>query len=137
MQHVQLYGQSYQMDEDTFENRVRMLTETFEINDKLNEYPEALSKGMRQKIQTICALLPDVSLLLIDEPFMGLDIYATNDLLKLLQEKAAKGTSILLTSYQLALVKDLADRYMMLTHGKIEEEEWIAGFQLFPKITTE
>ncbi|WP_130859117.1 ABC transporter ATP-binding protein [Gracilibacillus phocaeensis] len=136
MQHVQLYGQSYQMDEDTFENRVRMLTETFEINDKLNEYPEALSKGMRQKVQTICALLPDVSLLLIDEPFMGLDIYATNDLLKLLQEKAAKGTSILLTSYQLALVKDLADRYMMLTHGKIEEE-WIAGFQLFLKITTE
>lgn len=137
IQHFQLYGQSYQIDEAVFEKRMRTLAETFEIDDKLNEYPEALSKGMRQKVQTICALLPDVSLLLIDEPFMGLDIYATDDLLKLLQEKAAKGTSILLTSHQLELVKDLADRYMMLTHGKIEEEGRMADFQSLSRRTTE
>ncbi|GAE93540.1 ABC transporter [Gracilibacillus boraciitolerans JCM 21714] len=86
MQHFQLYGQSYQIDEDTFTERTKQLSEQFEIADKMNEYPEALSKGMRQKVQTICAFLPDVSLLLIDEPFMGLDVHASQDLQELLIE---------------------------------------------------
>src|SRR5690625_6358910 len=64
---------------------------------------------MRQKVQTICAFLPDTPILLIDEPFMGLDVYAIDYLEKLMIEKALAGTSILLTTHQLDVVKDLAE----------------------------
>lgn len=129
MQHFQLYGQSYQIEEAIFYQRVQQLSEQFEIADKLNEYPESLSKGMRQKVQTICALLPDVPLLLIDEPFMGLDIHASNDLQQILSEKTAADTSILLTSHQLERMEELSDTYIMLHKGQIAEHGKIEEFR--------
>ena len=119
MQHFQLYGISYGLSEDTLLERTNRYIGGFELTDKLDEYPESLSKGMRQKVQTICAFLPDTPILLIDEPFMGLDVYAIDYLEKLMIEKALAGTSILLTTHQLDVVKDLAEHFMMLQHGKI------------------
>ena len=119
MQHFQLYGMSYGLSEDTLLERTNRYIEGFELTDKLNEYPESLSKGMRQKVQTICAFLPDTPILLIDEPFMGLDVYAIDYLKKLIIEKALAGTSILLTTHQLDVVKDLAEHFIMLQHGKV------------------
>jgi len=129
MQHFQLYAASYGLEEKLFDQRLESLLEGFELADKLHEYPESLSKGMRQKVQTICALLPDTALLCIDEPFMGLDIYAMRYLEKLILEKAAGGTAILLTSHQLERVKDLADSFIMLQHGKIEGMGPISAFE--------
>lgn len=128
MQHFQLYGKSYGIKEDELQRLMELYTEKFEIEDKLNEYPDALSKGMRQKVQTICSIIPDVPLLLIDEPFMGLDIYASEYLQQIMVEKASKGTTILLTSHQLQLVKDLADDYVMLQHGRIVDQGRIEDF---------
>ncbi|MBO8157334.1 MAG: ABC transporter ATP-binding protein [Bacillaceae bacterium] len=127
-QHFQLYGKSYQMDEQTLITRVERLTEWFDIGDKLHEYPEALSKGMRQKVQTICALLPDVPLLLIDEPFMGLDVYSVDFLLDELKKRKEQGTSILVTSHQLDKIKDICDEYVMLKDGRICESGKIKDF---------
>ncbi|UOQ84265.1 ABC transporter ATP-binding protein [Gracilibacillus salinarum] len=132
-QHFQLYGQSYQLDEAVFTRRANQLAELFEISDKLNEYPEALSKGMRQKVQTICALLPDVPLLLIDEPFMGLDVHAAHHLQTLLIEKANNGTTILLTSHQLERMEQMADSYIMLHDGEIAEQGAMGDFRLLSR----
>ncbi|SFE29951.1 ABC-2 type transport system ATP-binding protein [Lentibacillus persicus] len=129
MQHFQLYAMSYAVPEEKLQNSLERLVPGFELEDKLNEYPEALSKGMRQKVQTICALLPDTPLLFIDEPFMGLDIYAMEYLEELIQEKAKNGTSILLTTHQLERVKDIAENYIMLQHGRIQSYGPIADFQ--------
>lgn len=128
MQHFQLYGESYQMDKEVLYHKIEYYSKAFEIKDKLNEYPEALSKGMRQKVQTICAILPEVALLLVDEPFMGLDIYATEFLEKILKEKAESGTTILLTSHQLERIKDLADNYIMLQQGQVIDTGEITEF---------
>ncbi|MFD2043867.1 ABC transporter ATP-binding protein [Ornithinibacillus salinisoli] len=128
MQHFQLYGKSYQIEESELLTKVNRLLEGFELRDKLNEYPESLSKGMRQKVQTICALLPDVPILLIDEPFMGLDIYAIEYLETLIREKAQNGTTILLTTHQLDRVKNMAGHYVMLQHGKVLNEGSIEDF---------
>ncbi len=128
MQHFQLYGMSYQIDETQFQEKIARLSEGFELQNKLSVYPEELSKGMRQKVQIICALLPEAPVLLIDEPFMGLDIYAVDYVIELMKEKIANGTSILLTTHQLDQVKDLADQYILLQHGRIEEKGLIEDF---------
>lgn len=128
MQHFQLYGMSYGLTEPVLAERIKTYTRGFELTDKLNEYPESLSKGMRQKVQTICALLPDTPILLIDEPFMGLDIYAIDYFEALIAEKAKNGTGIILTTHQLDRIKDLADHYMTLQHGKVISEGSIDDF---------
>ncbi|MBO1005456.1 ABC transporter ATP-binding protein [Pseudogracilibacillus auburnensis] len=129
MQHFQLYAMSYDMDEVLFNQRLDRFVKGFELTTKLQAYPEELSKGMRQKVQTICALLPDVPVLLIDEPFMGLDIYAVDYLLKLVKEKVEQGTSILLTTHQLNQLQTLADRFLLLEHGQVKDEGAIEQFE--------
>ncbi|SDQ90434.1 ABC transporter ATP-binding protein [Virgibacillus salinus] len=129
MQHFQLYAMSYGIEEAIMEEKIKSYTSGFELEDKLNEYPESLSKGMRQKVQTICALLPDTPLLLIDEPFMGLDVYAMDYLEELIREKAHSGTAVLLTSHQLERVKDIADTYIMLQHGEVLDQGPISDFK--------
>ena len=129
MQHFQLYGMSYGLSETELQTKINRYVEGFELTDKLSEYPESLSKGMRQKVQTTCALLPDTPILLIDEPFMGLDIYALEFLVQLIHEKSKKGTSILLTTHQLHRVKEIADEFMMLQNGRLLNEGDITDFE--------
>lgn len=128
-QHFQLYGISYRLSKRELEERTDRHVHGFELTDKLDEYPESLSKGMRQKVQTICALLPDTPLLLIDEPFMGLDVYAIEYLENIIVEKAQKGTAILLTTHQLERVKSIADQFMLLQQGEMLRNGPIADFE--------
>lgn len=118
-QHFQLYIESYQLDPETAKKQIQEYIEVFEIADKLAEYPESLSKGMRAKVQIICALLPDVDLLLVDEPFDGLDVHATQFLTEVLKEKAEVGTTVLLTTHQLNRLPTFADYFVMLQQGKV------------------
>jgi len=119
MQHFQLYGMSYKMNETTFHETLERDVKGFDLTEKWDAYPEQLSKGMRQKVQAICALLPDVPVLLIDEPFMGLDVYAKAYMIERLEEKKARGTSIILTTHQLELLEGIADKYVLLQDGKV------------------
>src|SRR5690625_7824686 len=105
---------SYEIDENIFNARLENLVKEFELTTKLQAYPEELSKGMRQKVQAICALLPEVPILLIDEPFIGLDIYAIEFLLQLIADKVKQRKSIIITTQQLDQVRSLADRFIML-----------------------
>lgn len=129
MQHFQLYGLSYGLTEEQLQTKIKRYVTGFELTDKLNEYPESLSKGMRQKVQTICALLPNTPILLIDEPFMGLDVYAIDFLVELINEKSQEGTSILLTTHQLDRVKKIASKFMMLQNGQLINEGGIGEFE--------
>ncbi|WP_217587361.1 ABC transporter ATP-binding protein [Lentibacillus saliphilus] len=135
MQHFQLYGMSYGLSKQELDERVERYVAGFELGDKLNDYPDALSKGMRQKVQTICALLPNTPLLIIDEPFMGLDIYAMDYLVTLIKEKVAGGTAVILSTHQLERVKDIADYYLMLQEGEVQEEGSIADFEVIQRRT--
>lgn len=135
LQHFQLYGKSYHISESSLHNRIEQYVTGFELTDKLNEYPESLSKGMRQKVQTICAFLPDTPLIIIDEPFMGLDVYAIAYFEQLLKDKIVKGTSILITSHQLDRVKNIADRYVLLQEGKLVQSGSIDDFDTITRRT--
>ena len=127
-QHFQLYIESYQLDSVKMKQIIEQYVDAFEIGDKLDQYPESLSKGMRQKVQIICALLPEVKLLLVDEPFEGLDVHATEFLIDVLKKKASTGTMILLTTHQLDRLQGLVDHYLMLQQGKLISSGPIESF---------
>jgi len=134
-QHFQLYAMSYQIDEATFQQTVTEYINGFDLSNALEQYPDELSKGMRQKTQAICSLLPQVSVLLIDEPFMGLDIYAQQYMIEQIERKRNDGTAIILTTHQLDLLKGIAQQFILLQEGKIVDVGKIDQFDTITRRT--
>ncbi|MFC2949999.1 ABC transporter ATP-binding protein [Virgibacillus sediminis] len=119
LQHFQLYGTSYKVPENVFEERVNYYVNGFELNGKLHEFPDGLSKGMRQKVNIISNLITDAPLLIIDEPFIGLDENSAYFLEKEIKRKSQQGITILITSHVIERVKKFCDSYIMLKNGEI------------------
>ncbi|WP_181350251.1 ABC transporter ATP-binding protein [Thalassobacillus sp. CUG 92003] len=90
----------------------------FDLEGKENTSVEALSKGMAQKVQFIGAITHEPELLILDEPFSGLDPVSQEVFKREIQELADGGTAILLSSHQMNLVEELCDRLFMMHKGK-------------------
>ncbi len=80
---------------------------------------DALSHGSQQRVQLIAALVNEPELLVLDEPFSGLDPLAIGDMAELLQELATGGTTVLFSSHQLDLVEDLCDDVVIIDEGRV------------------
>ena len=80
---------------------------------------DALSHGNQQRVQLIAALVGDPDLLVLDEPFAGLDPIAMDAMGGLLSEVAAGGATVLFSSHQLDLVQDLCQDVVIIEHGRI------------------
>jgi ABC-2 type transport system ATP-binding protein len=85
----------------------------------------AYSKGMRQKILLAAALLHDPDLLLLDEPFSGLDVFSALVLRSLVQELAARGKVILFSSHELETVERVSSRVVILHRGRVVADDSI------------
>ena len=80
---------------------------------------EQLSKGQQQKIQLAVAFLGDPPLLVLDEPFSGLDPVNARLTSELLREAAARGCGVLVSAHQLALLEQLCSEIVMLARGRV------------------
>jgi ABC-2 type transport system ATP-binding protein len=80
---------------------------------------DALSHGNQQRVQLIAALVGDPALLVLDEPFAGLDPIAMGAMGVLLSEVAAGGVTVLFSSHQLDLVEDLCQDVVIIDHGRV------------------
>jgi ABC-2 type transport system ATP-binding protein len=80
---------------------------------------DTLSHGNQQRVQLIAALINEPSLLVLDEPFSGLDPIAMGAMSELLSELAAGGATVLFSSHQLDLVEDLCQDVVIIEHGRI------------------
>jgi ABC-2 type transport system ATP-binding protein len=78
-----------------------------------------LSKGMQQKAQIIATILHQPELLIVDEPFSGLDPVNTQLVKDLLREQREQGVTVILCSHQMNLVEELCDRIVLIDHGKV------------------
>ena len=90
---------------------------------------DALSHGNQQRIQLIAALVNEPELLVVDEPFAGLDPLALTSLSALLAEMAAAGTTVLFSSHQLDLVEDLCEDVVIIDSGRIVRAGDLAGLR--------
>jgi ABC-2 type transport system ATP-binding protein len=80
---------------------------------------DALSHGNQQRVQLIAALVNEPDLLVLDEPFSGLDPIAMGAMADLLTELAAADTTVLFSSHQLDLVEDLCEDVVIIDHGRV------------------
>ncbi len=108
-----------------FEARRRGLSllKRFGLVEKKNALTQQLSRGMQQKLAIAVALVHRPRLLLLDEPTLGLDVEAAEQVKALVRELAADGQAILLTTHQLGVAQALADRVAIIRKGKIVAED--------------
>lgn len=96
----------------------------------------AYSKGMRQKVLLAAALVHNPDLLLLDEPFSGLDVGSAQVLRRLIQELAERGKVVLFSSHELETVERVCSRVVILHRGKIVADDSIDGLRTLMSLPT-
>ena len=105
--------------------RIDGLLRLFSLYDDRHASISGYSKGMRQKILIAAALLHNPELVLLDEPFSGLDVASAMVLRSLIEELAARGKVVLFSSHELDTVERVSSRVVILHHGKLVADDSI------------
>ena len=98
--------------------RGEALLGTFDLLEKRDAFGSELSRGMRQKLASACALLHEPKVLLLDEPMTGLDPRGIRSMNRAILQTAAGGAAVVISSHLLALVERLCSRILVLHHGQ-------------------
>ncbi|WP_218144189.1 ABC transporter ATP-binding protein [Pedococcus cremeus] len=98
--------------------RAHALLDELELGDRWEERSDRLSGGMQQRLQLATALVHAPGVVVLDEPFAGLDPVAVEQLSAMLRQRAADGCLVLFSSHQLDLVQDLCEDIVMVDHGR-------------------
>ncbi|HEM2815363.1 TPA: ABC transporter ATP-binding protein [Streptococcus suis] len=128
-EHLEVVAMAYGLPWEETWGRTEKLLKIFRLNEKLDWYPVNFSKGMKQKVMIICAFMVEPSLLIVDEPFLGLDPVAIADLIALLEEEKAKGTSILMSTHVLDSAEKMCDSFVILHQGQVRASGNLADLQ--------
>jgi ABC-2 type transport system ATP-binding protein len=106
------------LDEETARRRLGEWLERLDLAEHRHRKVQELSKGMQQKAQIIATLLHDPELIVIDEPFSGLDPVNTRLVKDILDEERAAGKSIIMSTHQMYQVEALCNRIVLINRGR-------------------
>ena len=109
----------YEVDTLTRNKYINKYAKDFEIYDNLNDVISSYSHGMKQKLAIISALIHRPKLLILDEPFVGLDPKAQFKLKEIMKEICKEGSSVFFSSHILEVVEKLCDKIAMINKGNI------------------
>lgn len=101
------------------QEKIKKYAQLFEIEDRLADSIKNYSHGMKQKIVLIAAIVHNPKLLILDEPFVGLDPKAAYDLKEIMKELCQNGTMIFFSSHVLEVVEKLCNKIAIIKDGKI------------------
>ncbi|HEX2884684.1 MAG TPA: ABC transporter ATP-binding protein [Candidatus Limnocylindria bacterium] len=118
-ENLEYFAALYHVPPGVTRDRIDRVLEAVKLTDRADDYVEKYSTGMRQRLVLARALLPDPSLLLLDEPTVGLDPQAARDLRERVLQLRDEGRTILLTTHYMEEADQLCDRIAIIDHGKI------------------
>jgi ABC-2 type transport system ATP-binding protein len=116
---LQYFGRLHDMDAAAAYRAGEQLCRRLGLSERLHSKVEELSLGNQQRVQLAAALVHDPELLVLDEPFSGLDPVGVDDLSQTLAERAAAGATIVFSSHQLDLVEHLCEEVAIVDHGRL------------------
>ena len=109
----------YEIDIETRKKNIKKYAKMFEMEDKLNDTIDSYSHGMKQKIVLISALAHDPKILIMDEPFVGLDPKAVFDIKEILNEMVKEGKIVFYSTHILDVAEKLCSRVAIIKNGKL------------------
>jgi len=125
-EYLMLVGRMRRMSETELEERVSKLLGLFQLHDSRYRTMSAYSKGMRQRVLLAAALLHNPDLLVLDEPFSGLDVNAGLLFRALLVLLAAQGKMVLFSTHRFDMVERLCSRVVFLSAGRLVAEQRVS-----------
>ncbi len=130
----------YEVPQDIREKNIKKYAKMFEIEEKLNDTIDSFSHGMKQKIALISALAHDPKVLIMDEPFVGLDPKAVFDVKEVMNEMVKEGKIIFFSTHILDVAEKLCSRVGIIKKGelvKVGSMEEIKGDESLEKVFLE
>jgi ABC-2 type transport system ATP-binding protein len=118
-EYLEFIGRLRDLPDRVLDDKIGALLALFDLSSAADQPMSAYSKGMRQKILIMAALLHDPDLLIVDEPESGLDVTATLVLHHLIRALANRGKAILYSSHRLDAVEKACSRVMVLHAGRV------------------
>ncbi|MEL7608410.1 MAG: ABC transporter ATP-binding protein [Bacillota bacterium] len=119
IQYLNFIGDIYGVGESEREERLRRYGDAFEITSVFGDLIGSYSHGMKQKLVVIAALLHDPKLMVLDEPFVGLDPKAAHTLKQIMREQCDKGASIFFSTHVLDVAEKLCNKIAIIRDGKL------------------
>ena len=118
VEHMEFIARAYKLTD--YKDRINLLLERFELDDKRKKFGDELSKGMQQKLNLCLGLLPDPDIILLDEPLLGLDPHAIKELKIYIEEMRKAGKTMLISTHIIDSVDMLWDRTIIMQNGQIK-----------------
>jgi ABC-2 type transport system ATP-binding protein len=116
---LDFFGKIYKVPEQKLEDKIRSLASLLEIENSLAEQISTYSKGMKQRLILISALLHNPEIIFLDEPLNGLDANSVQILKSLLNKLAKSGKTIFYSSHLMDVVEKISDRIILIQAGEI------------------
>lgn len=107
------------IDSAVRQERIRRYADTFELTQALAEPVSSYSHGMKQKLALISALIHDPKLIIMDEPFVGLDPKASHQLKQMMREHCDNGGAIFFSTHVLEVAEKLCDKVAIIKQGRL------------------
>lgn len=121
IEYLNFIADVFLIDKDTRQKRIEEYAKKLEIYNDLGFAISSYSHGMKQKLALVSALLHEPKLLLLDEPFVGLDPNASYQFKLIMQELASKGTAIFYSTHVLEVAEKLCSNVVIIKNGKLVE----------------
>ncbi len=118
-QYLNFVADIFGVDGETRVKRVTKYAEAFELTENLTQPISAYSHGMKQKLAIISALIHEPKLIIMDEPFVGLDPKASHLLKNIMKEMCAGGSAIFFSTHVLEVAEKLCDKVAIIKGGKL------------------
>ena len=118
-EYLDFYARCYRIGAEERRRMSRQLLELVQLQDKENEYVEALSRGMKQRLCLARSLIHDPKLLILDEPASGMDPRARAEMKGILRTLREMGKSVLISSHILPELAEMCDSLTILDHGEL------------------
>lgn len=112
-------GQLFQMTDEAVATESHELIERFALGPYLRKPIEGLSHGTKQRVAIVSALMHQPEVFILDEPMVGLDPHHARVLKDILKERSLTGMTIFISTHQLSVAEEMADRIGIMHHGKM------------------
>jgi ABC-2 type transport system ATP-binding protein len=112
-------GHLFQMPDDKIESNANELISRFHLGEFVSRALEGLSHGTRQRVAIVSALLHEPEVFVIDEPMVGLDPQHARIVKDVLKERSLAGMTVLVSTHQLSIAEEMADRIGIIHDGKL------------------
>lgn len=117
--YLELIGSIYQIDNETINEQLNTLLKQLNFGDAIHDLISTYSHGMKQRLVLISILMHNPKLIILDEPFVGLDPNATYFLQEEMKKRAAEGSIVLYSTHVLEVAEKLCNKVVMIHDGEV------------------